>query len=143
LQFYLPNFEDMVDPEYDFLDDRPSSHRRDRWTHDRFAHEFFDQPIFDGMLVSKASLRPMAERRILQTGGFRPFTRLDPAILTMANCSPFTYLLEEKPVYSVQQVLDYYRDFGFDYGVSLDHLAFVSIEMVESALKQGRVKARW
>jgi hypothetical protein len=133
----------MVDPEYDFLNDQPSPKRRDRWTHDRFAHEFFDEPIFDGMLVSKASLRPTAERRILQAGGVRPFTRLDPGIPTMADCGAFTYLLEEKPAYSVQQVLDYYHDFGFDYGVSLDHLAFVTVEMLERVLKQGKVKTKW
>ena len=33
----------MVDPEYDFLNDKPSPRRQDRWTHDRFAHEFFDK----------------------------------------------------------------------------------------------------
>jgi hypothetical protein len=143
LKFYLPNFEDMVDPGYDFFNDQPSPKRQDRWTHDHFAHEFFDKPIFDGMLVSKASLSPMAERRILQAGGVRPFTRLDPAIPTMADCGAFTYLLEEKPVYTVQQVLDYYRNFGFDYGVSLDHLAFVTVDMLVSALKQGRVKTKW
>ncbi len=143
MKFYLPNFEDMVDPEYDFLNDQPSPKRRDRWTHDRFAHEFFDEPIFDGMLVSKASLSPTAERCIRKAGGVRPFTRLDPGIPTMADCGAFTYLLEEKPAYSVQQVSDYYRDFGFDYGVSLDHLAFVTVEMLERALKQGKVKTKW
>jgi hypothetical protein len=143
MHFYLPNFEDMVDPEYDFINDKPSPKRRNRWEHDWFAHSFFTEPIFDGMLVSKAWLTPVAERHILQAGGIRKFTRLDPALPTMADCGAFTYLLEKKPVYTVQQVLDYYRDFKFDYGVSLDHLAFVTVEMLESALKQGKVKERW
>lgn len=143
LKFYLPNFEDMVDPEYDFLNDQPSPQRKDRWTHDRFAHEFFPEPIFDGMLVSKASLTPTSEKRIRQAGGMRAFTRLDPTIPTMADCGAFTYLLEEKPVYTVQQVIDFYQEFGFDYGVSLDHLAFVTVEMLDSALKQGKLKERW
>jgi hypothetical protein len=143
MKFFLPNFEDMVDPEYDFIRDQPSKKRKNRWEHDRFAHEFYSEPIFDGMLVSKASLTPSAEKHILRAGGVREFTRLDPQLPTMADCGAFTYILEENPIYTVQQVLDYYRDFGFDYGVSLDHLAFVTIEMLEGALKSGKVKEKW
>ncbi len=143
MKFYLPNFEDMVDPEYDFLSDRPSPRRKNRWLHDRFAHEFFPEPIFDGMLVSKASLTPISEKRIHQVGGMRPFTRLGPELPIMGDCGAFTYLLEEKPVYTIQQVIDYYHDLGIDYGVSLDHLGFVTIEMLESALEQGKLKVRW
>lgn len=143
LDFYLPNFEDLVDPDYDFGNDQPSPQRKDRWLHDRFAHEFFPEPIFDGMLVSKASLTPTSEKRIRQAGGMRPFTRLDPALPIMGDCGAFTYMLEEKPVYTVQQVIDYYHDLGIDYGVSLDHLGFVTVEMLEGALKQGKLKERW
>ncbi len=143
MKFYLPNFEDLVDPEYDFLKDHPSPNRRDRWVHDKFAHEFFDEPIFDGMLISKASLTPAAERRILQAQGVHAFTRLDPTMPIMGDCGAFTYFLAEKPVYTSQQVIDYYRDFGFDYGVSLDHLAFVTVEMLESALEKGKIKEKW
>jgi len=53
LNFYLPNFEDLVDPEYDFINDRPSPKRRDRFVHDWYAHEFFEEPIFDGVLMSQ------------------------------------------------------------------------------------------
>ena len=143
MKFYLPNFEDMVDPAYDFLSDHPSPQRKDRWEHDRFAHEFFPAPIFDGMLVSKASLNPSTEKRIQQAGGLRPFTRLDPTRPIMGDCGAFTYLLAEKPVYTIQAVIDYYQELGIDYGVSLDHLGFVSVEMLENALEQGRLKERW
>jgi hypothetical protein len=143
LKFYLPNFEDLVDPEYDFLADQPSPKRGDRWLHDRFAHEFFKAPIFDGMLVSKASLSQISEKYIRRAGGIHPFTRLDPSIPAMGDCGAFTYLLSEKPVYTVQQTLDFYQELGFDYGVSLDHLSFVTIEMLESALKQGKIKEKW
>ena len=53
LNFYLPNFEDLVDPEYDFINDRPSPKRRDRFVHDWYAHQFFEEPIFDGVLMSQ------------------------------------------------------------------------------------------
>jgi hypothetical protein len=143
LKFYLPNFEDLVDPEYDFINDRPSLKRKDRWSHDWFAHQFFEEPIFDGMLVSKASLTSTVKKRICQDGGMHVFTRLDPAIPVMGDCGAFTYLLAEKPVYTVQQIVDYYHQLGFDYGVSLDHLAFVTVEMLENALRQGKLKKKW
>lgn len=144
LKFYLPNFEDMVDPDYDFDGDQPSPKRKDRWEHDKFAHQFFpDEQIFDGMLISKASLSPAAEERIRQTGGVHTFTRLKRDIPIMGDCGAFTYILEEKPVYTIQQVLEYYRDFGFDYGVSLDHLAFITVEMLEKAFEKGKIKEKW
>ncbi|MHB8598523.1 MAG: tRNA-guanine transglycosylase DpdA [Ktedonobacteraceae bacterium] len=143
MKFYLPNFEDFVDPEYNFLTDQPSPNSSDRWLHDKLAHEFFEEPIFDGMLVSKASLSPISERYIRKTGGIHPFTRLSQSIPVMGDCGAFTYLLSEKPVYTVQQTLDYYQELGFDYGVSLDHLSFVTVEMLEETLKQGKVKERW
>lgn len=144
MQFYLPNFEDMVDPNYDFLNDQPSLERQDRWAHDKFAHEFFvPEQIFDGMLISKASLNPTTEKRIVQAKGVHNFTRLDPNIPIMGDCGAFTYLLAEKPVYTVEEVLNYYQDLGFNYGVSLDHLAFVTVEMLEKALAKGKIKEKW
>ena len=143
LKFFLPNFEDLVDPEYDFELDKQSPSHKNRRTHDRYAHEFFPSPIFDGMLVSKASLSFSAQRDVVASGGIRQFTRLHPDLPIMGDCGAFTYLLEEKPIYTVPDVLKYYQDFGFNYGVSLDHLAFVTIEMLEAALTQGKIKQRW
>lgn len=145
LKFFLPNFEDMVDPEYDFETDTnsPKRGKKHRWRHDWYAHQFFDEPIFDGMLISKAVFGATAEKHVLEVGGVHQFVNLDPQIPIMGDCGAFTYLLEEKPVYSVQEVLDYYHGFGFDYGVSLDHLAFVNIKMLESALQRNIIKSRW
>jgi hypothetical protein len=144
LEFYLPNFEDLVDPEFDFESDSYSPSRKNRWVHDWYAHQLFPKhPIFDGMLVSRASIKPIAERHIREAGSMHQFVHLDPQIPIMGDCGAFTYLFEEKPVYSNQQVLDYYHEFGFDYGVSLDHLSFVTVDMLEKALERGAVKTRW
>jgi hypothetical protein len=144
LEFYLPNFEDLVDPGFDFKTDSYSPSRKNRWMDDWYAHQFFpNQPIFDGMLVSRASIKPIAERHIREAGSMHQFVHLDSQIPIMGDCGAFTYLFEEKPVYSDQQVLDYYHEFGFDYGVSLDHLSFVTVDMLEKALKRGVVKRRW
>lgn len=143
MKFYLPNFEDLVDPEFDFERDSYSPKRKNRWVHDWYAHEFFREPIFDGMLVSKAVVRPVAEKYIRKAGGIHQFVRLDKETPIMGDCGAFTYLYEEEPVHSVQEILDYYNEFGFDYGVSLDHLAFVTVDLLESALARGVVRTRW
>jgi len=144
LRFYLPNFEDLVDPGFDFETDSYSPRRKDRWVHDWYAHQFFSEPIFDGMLISKAIVKPVVERHIRKAGGgVHQFARLGPQIPIMGDCGAFTYLCEEEPLYSTQEVLDYYHEFGFDYGVSLDHLAFVTVDALESALRRGVVKTRW
>lgn len=143
MEFYLPNFEDLVDPEYDFEEDSYSPKRKDRWVHDWYAHQFFDESIFDGMLISKAVVTPVMERHIRRVGDVHRFVRLDSEIPIMGDCGAFTYVLQEDPVYTVQQVVDYYHEFGFDYGVSLDHLALVTVGMLEKALARGAVKTRW
>ena len=77
MQFYLPNFEDLVDPEFDFETDSYSPKRKDRWVHDWYAHQFFDEPIFDGMLISKAVVKPTMEKHIRRAGDVHRFVRLD------------------------------------------------------------------
>jgi len=46
----------------------------------------------------------------------------------MGDCGAFSYVREEVPPYSVEEVIDFYECCGFDYGVSVDHiiLAFQS-----------------
>jgi len=131
LKFYLPNFEDLVDPEYDFINDRPSSRRHDRFAHDWYAHQFFDEPIFDGVLLSKTVVKPSIETRIRKGGGVHAFMRLDPGVPVMGDCGAFSYRNEDKPPYGVDEILDYYQSLGFNYGVSIDHLIFSKMSTAE------------
>ena len=38
------------------------------------------------------------------------------------DCGAFDYILEDKPPFNTDEMLDYYTRLDFDYGVSLDHL---------------------
>jgi hypothetical protein len=132
LKFYLPNFEDLVDPEYDFINDRPSPKRGDRYAHDRYAHEFFgDESIFDGVLMSKTVVTPSIEKRIRKEGGVHAFMRLDRKYPVMGDCGAFTYREQAEPPYATDEILDYYQSLGFDYGVSIDHLIFSGFPLEE------------
>lgn len=131
LKFYLPNFEDLVDPEYDFLNDHPSSRRNygNRFEHDWYVHDFFgDTPVFDGMLVSKTIIK---EDKVRVAGGVHTFFRLKKHIPVMGDCGAFSYFNAERPPYQVEEILDYYQDLGFDQGVALDHLIFAYMDTAE------------
>jgi len=40
----------------------------------------------------------------------------------MGDCGAFDYIMEKIPPYSTDDVLNYYTNLGFDFGVSVDHL---------------------
>jgi hypothetical protein len=125
MQFYLPNFEDLVDPLYDFDNEQYSPDRKDRFTHDHYAHEFFrDERIFDGMLISKTIINSKLEQRIRAEGGLHKFYRLDKKIPIMGDCGAFSYRNKKRPPYTVKDIINYYNGMGFTYGVALDHLIF-------------------
>jgi hypothetical protein len=87
------------------------------------------------MLVSKAIIDGLngaagrysaQQRQRLYRVGIREFFRLDaapgPRIATLGDCGAFTYVREERPPYSVDEVIDFYEYLGFDAGLSLDHV---------------------
>jgi len=57
--------------------------------------------------------------------GVRKFFRIvDPGLLTMGDCGAFAYVREERPPFSVGEVVEYYETMGFDFGMSVDHIIF-------------------
>ena len=54
--------------------------------------------------------------------GVHRFVRVPPEFPVMGDCGAFDYIDQEVPPYSTDDVLNYYTDHGFDYGVSVDHL---------------------
>lgn len=133
MKFYLPNFEDLVDPEYGFMKDEhsPKRKKKGRFHHDWYAHQFFDEPIFDGMLISKTVITPGIEELIRQAGGVHAFCRLKPSIPVMGDCGAFSYRDEKKPPYEIAEILTYYETLGFTYGIALDHLIFPAMPTAE------------
>lgn len=121
----------MVDPDYDFTHDEFSPDRESRWTHDWYAHQFFDEPIFDGVLMSKTVIKPRIERYILEAGDIHAFLNLDPDIPVLGDCGAYSYHQQYEPPYTTTEILEYYETLGFNYGVSIDHVIFGSFESEE------------
>jgi hypothetical protein len=130
MKFYFPDSQDQVSPSYDFIHDEHSP-LRVRQRDDYYAHEVLAMRPYDGLLVSKAivdgSVREvgkysMPQRQRLYRLGVRAFFRLPPSIDTLGDCGAFTYVNEPEPPYSINEVLDFYSQCGFDAGVSIDHV---------------------
>lgn len=130
MKFYFPDSQDQVSPTYDFIHDEHSP-LRVRQRDDRYAHEVLTAPAYDGILVSKAivdgSIRgvgkySMPQRQRLYRLGVRGFFRLPDDVETLGDCGAFTYVNEPEPPYTVDEVIDFYQQCGFDAGVSIDHV---------------------
>ncbi|MCT8862410.1 tRNA-guanine transglycosylase DpdA [Shewanella xiamenensis] len=134
-KYFFPDSQDFVDPSFDFLKETRNEHRV-RQRDDFYPHEVFKREFlfpYDGMLVSKAvvdglgngeSKYTRAQRQRFYRAKMKSFFRLPENMLSMGDCGAFTYVGQENPPYTVDEIVDFYEDSGFDLGVSLDHIVF-------------------
>jgi hypothetical protein len=136
MKFFFPDSQDQIDPGFDFgTEEHPVLRVRQR--DDLYAHEALNGHVIDGLLVSKAIVDgtaggagkyTVAQRNRLYRAGVRHFFRLDqapgPAVQTMGDCGAFSYIREDIPPVTPDQVIDFYAECGFDLGISVDHVIF-------------------
>jgi hypothetical protein len=134
MRFFFPDSQDQIDPAFDFTAEERSP-LRVRQRDDRYLHEMLNGHVIDGLLVSKAIVDGLpgatgkysqAQRHRLYRTGVRRFFRLDaapgPRVQTMGDCGAFSYIRDEVPPYTPDQVIDLYQECGFDLGISVDHV---------------------
>jgi Queuine tRNA-ribosyltransferase len=121
MQYFIPEWDDKVDKNYNFLVDEFSTNR-DGYKDDVYAHEIYSKPNYHGILVSKIVVDKRKSKRadIEKAGGIGNFIRFPGEI--MGDCGAFGYIKQEEPPYNTPEILDYYERLGFNYGVSIDHL---------------------
>jgi hypothetical protein len=131
ITYYIPDWDDRVDPSYDFLADAHAP-GRNPYRDDRYAHELYDPPPYDGVLLSRAVIDEGGAKYdgIKGAGSAHRYLRLPPdgRHTILGDCGAFTYWKEYVPPYDTTEMLDYYQQLGFDYGVSIDHLIFAELE---------------
>jgi len=151
MKFFFPDSQDQIDPGFNFQTELASEFRV-RQRDDRYAHEVLRRPAYDGLLVSKPIVDGLpgasgkytnAQRHRLYRIGVRRFFRLDQPgtpIASMADCGAFTYVREETPPYTVEDVVDFYEGCDFDFGISVDHviLGYDATETVEAITEWTR-----
>lgn len=120
MKYFIPEWDDRVDPNYDFLTDTCPPNR-DHYADQVYAHELYPIPNYDGVLVSKVVIdQSKSKRGRVEAVGIHKFVRFPGNI--MGDCGAFGYVKEEQPPYNTDEILDYYQRLGFNYGVSIDHL---------------------
>jgi hypothetical protein len=156
LRYFIPEWDDLVDPEYDFVTDTHSGGRGE-WSNEVYAHQLYPEPNYDGILISRAVAEKSKKKtaRLSELGVHR-YLRVPREFPILGDCGAFDYIASEVPPYETNDILDYYTRLGFDYGVSIDHLivpAFeaqkefryeLTIHNAEQFLKEHRAQGlRW
>lgn len=121
VRLFVPDWDDRVDPGYDFQTDRPTL-GRDPYQDDLYAHELVGPDLYDGVLVSRMALNQSGRKRsLVEKIGMRRYLRLPPHLALMGDCGAYSYIHEIHPPFDTDDVVAYYEELGFDYGVSVDH----------------------
>jgi hypothetical protein len=152
MNFIFADALDMIDPEFDFIEDRASPSRELYWG-DVYPHEYFEVPPYDGVLVSRGivgdHLFPgkypedlmMRFRRV----GARSFLRLESKkyanMSIFGDCGAFSYVHMDEPPYSPDMMLDFYADGAFTHGCSVDHVIF-DFTCSSTGLRDGSESAK-
>lgn len=120
MRYFLPDWDDLVDPGYNFEIDAPAPGKR-RYHDEVYAHQIYDEPNYDGLLFSKGTVEDgRVKTALVRELGIHRFARFEGSIL--GDCGAFSYITMKEPPYHTKEILDYYQNLGFDYGVSIDHL---------------------
>ena len=120
MKYFIPEWDDTVDPGYDFLNDILTP-GRDTYEDEVYAHQIYPKPNYDGILVSKIIVEKTKKKKAkIEDIGIHKYIRFDGEI--MGDCGAFGYIEEEVPPYNTEEILEYYENTGFNYGISIDHL---------------------
>lgn len=135
MKYIFADSLDMVDPEYDFANDRHAPGRRPYWN-DVYAHQLLSQPPYDGILVSRGIVGDQflpgkyshAQAMRFRRDGARKYLRLNtPAHqgkMIMGDSGAFTYANQTRPPFQVEDMVEFYQDGQFTHGCALDHIIF-------------------
>ena len=132
MKYYIPEWDDRVDPNYDFIADKHSKeHMENPIKNDVYTWDIFgpnNVPI-DGVLASRFTIMGNKKKYELALAeGIHKVLRLPQNFEIMGDCGAFGYVREKTPPYDPLETLRYYRDLGFNYGVTVDHLVVPQFE---------------
>lgn len=132
MRYFIPEWDDRVDPEYDFISDKHSQlHIDDPINNDEYMWDLFTEENvpFDGVLVSIATIEKNKKKYAkIKELGIHGFFGLSDTIPIMGDCGAFSYINKDTPPYRTSDILKKYSELGFQYGVSIDHLVVKAFE---------------
>jgi hypothetical protein len=129
--YFLPDWDDFLDADFDFEKDRFSSPLRSDRNQAHGIALMRPRQLCDGVLVSlaqnlgsKGMLRRVttAEQDTIAPRSVRQHFSLHPNQWAFGDCGAFSYISERKPSISVRQAVAAYDLHTFDLGASVDHI---------------------
>lgn len=133
LSYFIPDWDDYLDPEYDFIKDRFSWESSERVR--RYAHELFGRrPLYDGIVVSLGHIimgKGFARNGLkpdVKVMSSRKHLHLKRSHILMGDCGAFSYRRHVVPPFSTEQVVKLYKALRVDIGASIDHIPFGEVE---------------
>ncbi|MFC1746021.1 tRNA-guanine transglycosylase DpdA, partial [Candidatus Riflebacteria bacterium] len=125
--YFIPDWDDLVDPRYDFVNDYHYSElfgiKHDSHRDDYYSHELMERYNYDGILVSKVIIEESKIKKArIESMGIHKYLRVPKKMPVMGDCGAFGYIAEEIPPYKTSEIVEYYEQLDFDYGVTIDHL---------------------
>ena len=131
IMYFLPDWDDHVDLRYDFLSDS-GSQEKPSWEAEYYAHQIYESPNYDGLLVSKAAVDESKRKKgQIFDQGIHNYLRVPGQFPVLGDSGAFSYVDQELPPYSIEEILTYYTHLGVNMGVSLDHLIFDDMSLEE------------
>jgi len=130
LLYFLPDWDDFVDRDFDFTRDKFSSSRRSERNEVHLSALMKPQRLCDGILVSLA-------QNLGSKGLLKRFNSVADAIsprsvrshfglandqVAFGDCGAFSYINEKKPRLTAEQAVSLYELYDFDFGASVDHI---------------------
>jgi hypothetical protein len=135
--YFLPDWDDFLDVDYDFNADRFSTTDRASRNEEHGITLMRPQRLCDGVLVSLA--QHLGSKGLLKRIGntdsdslapksVRSHFKLNDDQWAFGDCGAFSYVNEEVPTISVEQAVSLYDLYEFDYGASVDHIPVPEID---------------
>ena len=136
LNYFLPDWDDLLDERFDFDADEFSGDSRSERGDKHCCVLMKPKRMCDGVLVSLAqhvmSKGPLkrimgTEATSLAPTNLRAQFGLDEDQSLFGDCGAFSYVNESEPTITVEQAVALYDLHGFDFGASVDHIPVQSI----------------
>lgn len=151
--YFLPDWDDFVDAEFDFDGDKFSDSVRSKRNEKHCSQLVAPARLSDGILVSLA--QSFGGKGLLRALEAKSPNSLAPTPVKVhfgltedqwafGDCGAFSYVNEDAPTVTIEQAVATYERYGFDLGASIDHIPVP--EVVQKGkrriLSKGEQRAR-
>lgn len=135
-RYFLPDWDDVLDPNFDFETDKFSAPARSQRDDKHCAVLTKPQRLSDGVLLSLAQCeiqkgllkRPQGTGvESLSPPPIRQHFGLEDDQYLFGDCGAFSYVDSEEPALSVDRAVALYESYGFDFGAAVDHIPMAKI----------------